>query len=105
MSRSRSWAHSLGVPYFRLCPPLSKDVQLDTKNDTEIAQMMWEAVEYTFKHRKEMMELVELLRLLGKSEHRRHLFSSVDTGARDMHTQTSVNFGATAEDKPIFTAS
>uniref|UniRef100_A0A914XK57 phospholipase A2 n=1 Tax=Plectus sambesii TaxID=2011161 RepID=A0A914XK57_9BILA len=105
VSRSRSWCHSLGVPYFRLCAPLSKDVQLDTKNDPEIAQMMWEAMEYTLQRKKEIGELVELLRLLGKSEHRRHLFSEVETGSRNMQTQTSMNFGCADDKPPTFTVS
>uniref|UniRef100_A0A914W036 phospholipase A2 n=1 Tax=Plectus sambesii TaxID=2011161 RepID=A0A914W036_9BILA len=103
VSRSRSWCHSLGVPYFRLCAPLSKGVQLNTNDDAEIARMMWEAMEYTLARKKEIGELVELLRLLGKSEHRRHLFSEVETGSRNMKTQASMNFGRANDKPPSFT--
>lgn len=66
--------------------------------------MMWEAMEYACARKQEMVDLVELLRLLGKSEHRRHLFTDVETGFRDMQTQTSVNIsGADDGNTPSFT--
>ncbi len=75
IDRSRSWCHSMGVPLLRLSAPLTNDVQLDEKGDAEIVQMLWDCMEYTHRHRQDIAELVDLLRLSGKSNQRRHLFN------------------------------
>uniref|UniRef100_A0A914XFB5 PNPLA domain-containing protein n=1 Tax=Plectus sambesii TaxID=2011161 RepID=A0A914XFB5_9BILA len=81
VDRSRSWCHSLGVPLFRMSAPLTNDVQMDEKGDAEIVQLLWDCLEYTQRHRDDIAELVALLRLSGKSEHRRKLFTDSEISA------------------------
>ncbi|CAD6197946.1 unnamed protein product [Caenorhabditis auriculariae] len=72
VTRSRSWCHSLGVPYFRLNAPLFKDILLDSNEDKELAQIMWDSVVYSHTHRKDFDELAELLKLVGTNKHRKN---------------------------------
>uniref|UniRef100_A0A915KMK1 PNPLA domain-containing protein n=1 Tax=Romanomermis culicivorax TaxID=13658 RepID=A0A915KMK1_ROMCU len=67
VERARSWCHDLQVPYFRFSTPLSKEYVLDTKDDKEIVQMMWETAEYMFSAKTELSSLVGLLKFLKKS--------------------------------------
>lgn len=69
---------------------MSKHIAIDVKEDKEIAQLMWDCVEYAFQHRQDMIELIEILRLSGPSRDRRHFFTRVGKGTRDLQTQTSV---------------
>jgi hypothetical protein len=91
VARSRHWCQSLDVPFFRLSAPLSSNIAIDTKDDRELTQMMWDCVEYTFRNRAYINSLVDFLRLIGPSHQRRHLFMNTDRGTNDMQTQTSVN--------------
>lgn len=64
VERARSWCHDIGVPYYRLSTPLSKEFVLDMKDDKEVVQMMWETVEYMHLVRPATLALVELLKFL-----------------------------------------
>lgn len=44
--RAEAWCYSLGIPYFRLNPPLSQDLELNTTDDDELVNGMWEAKVY-----------------------------------------------------------
>lgn len=46
--RAEAWCHSLGTPYFRLNPPLSQDLELNTTDDEEVVNGMWEAKVYVY---------------------------------------------------------
>ncbi|PAV87880.1 hypothetical protein WR25_08657 [Diploscapter pachys] len=76
ISRSRSWCHSLDIPYFRLNAPLFKDVLLDCKEDSELAKMMWDCVVYGHTHRKDFYELAQLLKAIGTTKYRKKRFST-----------------------------
>ncbi|EYC15098.1 hypothetical protein Y032_0038g3630 [Ancylostoma ceylanicum] len=67
VDRSRSWCNTIGVPFFRLSAPLHKDIGLGTKDDHDIAHMMWDCVEYTHKHRSYIVKLCTLLKRIGKT--------------------------------------
>ncbi|KAK6764877.1 hypothetical protein RB195_024990 [Necator americanus] len=67
VDRSRSWCNAIGVPFFRLSAPLHKDIGLGTKDDHDIARMMWDCVEYTSKHRPYIAKLCSLLKRIGKT--------------------------------------
>ncbi|CAJ0952462.1 unnamed protein product, partial [Mesorhabditis belari] len=71
ISRCRSWCHSLRIPYFRLNAPLFKDVMLDASDDVEIAQVLWDCEVYGYTHRKDFVELAELLKAIGTNKHRK----------------------------------
>lgn len=62
---------------------------MDTKDDVDLARMMWDCMEYTYKHRDYIEKCCALLKRVGKSWKRRHLFQSYDATHVDMQTQTS----------------
>ncbi|CAB3396955.1 unnamed protein product [Caenorhabditis bovis] len=71
ITRSRSWCHSLGYPYYRLNAPLFKDIFLDSNDDMELAKVMWDSVVYAHTHRKDFEEVANLLKLIGTNKERR----------------------------------
>ncbi|KAL3098401.1 hypothetical protein niasHT_022765 [Heterodera trifolii] len=78
------------APFFRLSAPLFRNVSMDEKNDADIARMMWDCMEYMYKHQDYVERLCTLLRRVGHAEHRRRLFQPYGTRThRDQHTQTS----------------
>ncbi|CAI5451243.1 unnamed protein product [Caenorhabditis angaria] len=71
ITRSRSWCHSLGAPYFRLNAPIFKDIILDTNDDLDLAKIMWDSVVYSHTHRKDFEEIANLLKMIGTTEERK----------------------------------
>ena len=51
MERAKSWCEMVGLPYFRLNPPLSSDVELDENEDRILINMLWETRIYLHKNR------------------------------------------------------
>ncbi|CAI2352760.1 unnamed protein product [Caenorhabditis sp. 36 PRJEB53466] len=72
ITRSRSWCHSLGIPYFRLNAPIFKDVILDTNDDQELAKIMWDSVVYSHTHKKDFEEIAGLLKAVGTVDERKN---------------------------------
>ncbi|VDN07642.1 unnamed protein product [Thelazia callipaeda] len=77
VERARSWCHNINVPFFRLSAPLHKDIPMDTRDDMDIARMMWDCVQYCSTVRGEMEKLCQLLKKLGPACRRRHLFEDM----------------------------
>jgi len=51
----------IGVPYFRLNPPLSEDIPLDETNNAKLVNMLWETTAYMYSRKTEVEELISLL--------------------------------------------
>ncbi|KAI1725474.1 ankyrin repeats (3 copies) domain-containing protein [Ditylenchus destructor] len=89
VNRASSWCITHRTPYFRLSAPLFKEIAMDTKDDLDLARMMWDCVEYNYMHEDYIKKLCALIKKIGESWTRRHLFRSPDSTHVDMETQTS----------------
>uniref|UniRef100_F1KTP9 phospholipase A2 n=1 Tax=Ascaris suum TaxID=6253 RepID=F1KTP9_ASCSU len=86
--RSRSWCHSMGVPYFRLNAPLTSDVPMDCKDDSTLCRMMWDCVEYAYNNREQLKDLAQLLKAIGLAKQRADVHGAVPI-ERTYHTFVS----------------
>ncbi|CAJ0607980.1 unnamed protein product [Cylicocyclus nassatus] len=75
VDRSFSWCNALRIPFFRFSAPLRKAIGVTTKNDNDIATMMWDCVEYSHKNRTKIVKLCELLKRIGKTPNDRERIS------------------------------
>ncbi|CAG0904219.1 unnamed protein product [Cyprideis torosa] len=62
VDRARAWCYSLGVPYFRLNPPLSEETQLDEQDDAKLALGLWETMVYIRERKDEFEDIARILR-------------------------------------------
>lgn len=62
---------------------------MDTKDDTDLARMMWECVEYVYENQAYIEKMALLLKKIGPSFRRKNLFKKPDSKYCDMQTQTS----------------
>jgi len=62
VERAEAWCRTIGVPYFRFSPELSKHVPLDCKDDATLVEMMWETQCYINDHHDRIVELASLLK-------------------------------------------
>ncbi|CAI4231912.1 unnamed protein product [Auanema sp. JU1783] len=76
IARSRSWCHALNRPYFRLNSPLFKDIVLDASDDSDLVEMMWDTVLYCHTHRKDLIELAQVLKAIGTNKYRKKKMNS-----------------------------
>ncbi|VDQ10699.1 unnamed protein product [Trichobilharzia regenti] len=61
VDRASAWCGSLGVPFFRLSPPLSADVCLDSTDVKQLLQMVVETQAYLHRVRDRIELLASLL--------------------------------------------
>ncbi|KAG6446584.1 hypothetical protein O3G_MSEX004519 [Manduca sexta] len=66
VERARAWCACAGAPYYRFCPPLSRDVAMDECSDERLVTMLWEAHAYMRDHRDMVKELAALLTDTGQ---------------------------------------
>ncbi|KAI6235237.1 Phospholipase A(2) [Aphelenchoides besseyi] len=88
VSRAASWCVTRETPYFRLSAPLHKDIAMDTRDDDVLAKMMWDCMEYTYKHQPYIEKICTLLKKIGIAESRRDRFAD-SRSSTEMGTQTS----------------
>lgn len=62
VERAKAWCHEIKVPYFRLNPPISEQIQLDEVNNGKLINMLWETTVYMHNRKSELKELISLLR-------------------------------------------
>ncbi|XP_065217015.1 85/88 kDa calcium-independent phospholipase A2-like [Planococcus citri] len=62
IDRARAWCHFINVPYFRFCPQMSEEINMDEKDDQKLVNMLWETKAYMIAHHEEVLKLVHLLR-------------------------------------------
>ncbi|CAL4058570.1 unnamed protein product, partial [Meganyctiphanes norvegica] len=61
VDRARSVCSMSDIPYFRLSPQLSRDVELDEKGEEKLVQMMWETMVYINEKKEAINKLASLL--------------------------------------------
>lgn len=89
ISRASSWCIAHRTPYFRLSAPLCKEIPMDSRDDRDLARMMWDCLEYTYTHREYIEKMCVLIRKIGYAWRRRDLFQPPNSLHCDMQTQTS----------------
>ncbi|XP_035912464.1 85/88 kDa calcium-independent phospholipase A2 isoform X3 [Anopheles stephensi] len=62
VDRARAWCSMIGVPYFRFNPQMSVDIAMDEKIDEPLINMLWEVKAYMHSNRKQVIELINLLK-------------------------------------------
>lgn len=62
VDRARAWCSMIGTPYFRFNPQLSVDIAMDEKIDEPLINMLWETKAYMHSNRKQVIELINLLK-------------------------------------------
>ncbi|CAD5229496.1 unnamed protein product [Bursaphelenchus okinawaensis] len=63
VERTRGWCHSLRTPYFRYTPMLNNEVPLNTYENSEVIELMWQTKLYCISRSdQELDEIVKLLR-------------------------------------------
>ncbi|XP_068230482.1 85/88 kDa calcium-independent phospholipase A2 [Palaemon carinicauda] len=63
VDRARAWCCSWGVPYLRLSPQLSLDVQLDETRDEVLVNALWETMIFIRSKREQIHQIAALLTL------------------------------------------
>lgn len=61
LDRAQAWCSSLGVPYFRINPPLATLFSIDDKRDEQLINALWQAKLYMRVMRPQLEEISQLL--------------------------------------------
>lgn len=59
--RGAAWCSNIRTPYFRLCPPISRNVYLNETDNVILVNLLWETVSYMYSRESEIMKLKQLL--------------------------------------------
>lgn len=46
VERAEAWCSMIGVPYFRINPPISEEIQMDESDNAKLVNMLWETMVY-----------------------------------------------------------
>lgn len=63
VERAQAWCSMIDVPYFRVNPPISEDIQLDESDNAKLVNMLWETMAYLYQHKNDLSDLLTLLML------------------------------------------
>ncbi|XP_076365699.1 calcium-independent phospholipase A2 VIA isoform X1 [Tachypleus tridentatus] len=61
VQRAQAWCSMIGVPYFRLNPPISEDTLLDEKDNKVLSRLLWETMVYMRSQEEQLQELAQLI--------------------------------------------
>lgn len=61
VDRARAWCGMCGIPYLRLSPQLSLDVQLDETRDEVLVNTLWETMVYIRSKKVQIHQIAALL--------------------------------------------
>lgn len=61
LDRAQAWCSSLGVPYFRINPPLTNICPIDDKRDEQIISALWQTKLYMRSMNKQIIQLAKIL--------------------------------------------
>uniref|UniRef100_T1JT22 phospholipase A2 n=1 Tax=Tetranychus urticae TaxID=32264 RepID=T1JT22_TETUR len=61
VERAKAWCHGIHLPFFRLNPPISENINLDETNNVKLINMLWETTVYMYNRKDELQELIYLL--------------------------------------------
>ena len=63
VERAQAWCSMINVPYFRINPPISEDIQLNESDNAKLVNMLWETMAYLYLHKESISDLLTLLML------------------------------------------
>lgn len=61
LDRAQAWCYSLGVPYFRINPPLATIFSIDDKRDEQLIFALWQTKLYMISMSDQLRELGDIL--------------------------------------------
>lgn len=61
VDRARAWCNGIGVPYYRFCPQITNDIDMDEKSDEKLVGMLWETQAYMYQNRDRVKDCAALL--------------------------------------------
>lgn len=61
VERAQAWCSMIGVPFFRINPPISEDIQMDESDNVKLVNMLWETMAYIHMHKEDFNQLITLL--------------------------------------------
>ncbi|KAH9502061.1 85/88 kDa calcium-independent phospholipase A2 [Dermatophagoides farinae] len=57
VERAKSWCSMINVPFYRINPAISEEIQLDESDDVKLIQMLWETEAYLHMNLDQMNQL------------------------------------------------
>ncbi|KAH9414548.1 85/88 kDa calcium-independent phospholipase A2, partial [Dermatophagoides pteronyssinus] len=61
VDRAQSWCSMINVPFFRLNPAISEDIQMDESDNIKLINMLWETMAYIYMNNDDMSSLISFL--------------------------------------------
>lgn len=61
LDRAQAWCSSLGIPYFRISPPLATIFSIDDKRDEQLINALWQTKLYMRAMRPQLQQLGDLM--------------------------------------------
>lgn len=61
VDRAQAWCSMINVPFFRLNPAISEDIQMDESDNVKLINMLWETMAYIYMNHNDMSSLLSFL--------------------------------------------